>query len=133
MTQACVSAAPQPRGTPPIVTRPRTQLRLVPTPAPGPARRHDNAYATCLALLLVVGALGVLLLNTALQQQSDRISAQQRVDARLTLARQSLRVVLEREADPRMLAARAKALHMGPVARIHWLPVTPSRSSASRR
>lgn len=127
-----MSAAPQPR-TAPIVTRPRTQLRLVPTPTAPPAGRHDAAFATCLGLLLVVGVLAVLLLNTALQQQADSLNAQQRVVAQLALEDQSLNLDLERDADPKVLAARAKAMHMRPVTRIRFLAATPQPALAPGR
>jgi hypothetical protein len=104
-----------------------TPLRADPRPgrrAPGlrlapPLRRRrrsygDAVFATTLAALLAVGILGVLLLNTAMQTQADRIAATQHRLAGLNLAIQGAQTTLDRLNTPAELAARAIALHMRP-------------------
>jgi hypothetical protein len=81
--------------------------------APSPGLR-DAAFVLCLTLVLSIGVVGVLLLNTSMQQQSDRLTAQRQQVATLVTTVQQLRTQLDRAADPARLAARARRLHMRP-------------------
>jgi hypothetical protein len=83
----------------------------------------DALFATTLAALLAVGILSVLLLNTAMQTQADRIAATQHRLATLRLAAQGAQTTLDRLTTPAELATRAAALHMRPAARITTLTV----------
>jgi hypothetical protein len=76
----------------------------------------DALFATTLALVLGVGIVGVLLLNTAMQTQADQIQATQQKLAALRLVVQGEQTALDRVNAPGMLAARAAALHMRPAA-----------------
>jgi hypothetical protein len=90
-------------------------------------RGREAAFAACLTLVLTIGVLGVLLLNTAMQQQADRISRQHQRIASLTQQSQELATALDRQSDPARLAARAKALRLRPVPRITFVnPRTPA-------
>ena len=73
-------------------------------------------FATTLALVLGVGIVGVLLLNTAMQTQADQIQATQQKLAALRLVVQGEQTALDRLNTPGTLAARAVALHMRPAA-----------------
>jgi Tfp pilus assembly protein PilV len=90
--------------------------------------RRDVAFAGCLAVLLVVGVLGVLLLNTAMQQQADRLATQHDRLAELALQAQTLRMSIDRAADPRVLAVQARRLHMRQAPLLAQLRVTPVTS-----
>ncbi|HET7529758.1 MAG TPA: hypothetical protein VFJ98_02240 [Mycobacteriales bacterium] len=87
------------------------------TVAPGV---RDLLFVACLTTVLTVGVLGVLLLNTAMQQQSDRMTAQHQRVAALVQQAQQLRTRLDQLADPSTLAAKARRLHMQPVQRLRF-------------
>jgi hypothetical protein len=93
-------------------------------------RGREAAFAACLALVLTVGVLGVLLLNTAMQQQSDRIDRQHQRIADLTQKAQELTTSLDWQSDPARLAAKAKLLRLRPVTRLAF--VNPRRPAAGR-
>lgn len=101
------------------------------------ARRRNNrreaAFALCLALVLAVGAVGVLLLNTAMQQQSRTLAAQHEKLSALALQAQQLRTRLDRIDQPARLAAHARRLHLRPAARVRFIggALTPPRPAAS--
>jgi cell division protein FtsX len=84
-------------------------------------RGREAAFAACLALVLTIGVLGVLLLNTVMQQQADQIARQHQRIAALTQRAQTLRTSLDWQSDPAQLAARAKALRLRPVRRIEFV------------
>ena len=81
---------------------------------------RDLLFVCCLTTVLTVGVLGVLLLNTAMQQQSDRMAAQRQRVQTLTEQAQQLRTTLDRLADPATLAEKARRLHMQPVQRLRF-------------
>ena len=89
------------------------------TPARVP--RHDAAFAAFLALVLSAGVLGVLLLNTATQQQSVAMSRAHVRLAALTDELQALQATLDWAADPAALAARAERLRLRPVKRVDYV------------
>jgi len=91
---------------------------------------RDVSYVVCLGLVLSVGVLGVLLLNTSMQQQSDLITVQHQRISTLTDQIQQLRTALDRQADPALLAVAARRLHMRPVGTLRFTPV---RSHLSAR
>ena len=84
-------------------------------------------FATTLALVLGVGIVGVLLLNTAMQTQADQIQAAQQKLAALRLVVQGQQTALDRLNTPGTLAARAAALRMRPATTMPVLrvPVRP--------
>lgn len=114
-----------PRSAPP-------RLQLVPTPRVAPPSRSDTAYAGFLAFVLVVGVLGVLLLNTSMQQQAERIAAVRARISALHLQEQALRTALDRTADPAVLARWAHRLGMRPVTRLRFLGLSAPRPAAGR-
>jgi outer membrane murein-binding lipoprotein Lpp len=87
------------------------------TVAPG---LRDLLFVGFLTTILAVGVLGVLLLNTAMQQQSDRMTVQRQRVAELAQQAQQLRTQIDRLSTPQQLAARARALHMQPVKRLRF-------------
>jgi hypothetical protein len=93
-------------------------------------------FATTLALVLGVGIVGVLLLNTAMQTQADQIQATQQKLAALHLVVQGEQTALDRMNTPGALAGRATALHMRPAVamRVLRLPsLVPTRLPAPRK
>jgi hypothetical protein len=91
------------------------------------------AFAAFLALVLGIGVLGVLLLNTAMQQQSHRLSVQHDKLADLSLQAQSLRAELDRAADPHRLEVLARELRLRPASRVRYVePAKESAGSANR-
>ncbi|HET6817331.1 MAG TPA: hypothetical protein VFH66_08935 [Mycobacteriales bacterium] len=97
------------------------------TVAPGV---RDLLFVVCLTTVLSIGVVGVLLLNTAMQQQSDRMTLQRQKIASLTDQAEQLRTDLDRLATPQSLAARARRLHMQPVTHLRF---TVTGSVVSRR
>lgn len=81
-------------------------------------------------MILGVGILGVLLLNTAMQTQADQIAATQHRLAALHLAVQQAQTAVDQQDAPGALAARAAALHMRPVA---TMPVVVLSARAPRK
>lgn len=93
-------------------------------------RGREAAFAACLALVLAVGVLGVLLLNTVMQQQADQIARQHQRIAALMQRAQELETSLDWQSDPARLEAKAKALRLRPVKRISF--VSSQRPAAAR-
>jgi Tfp pilus assembly protein PilV len=87
------------------------------TVAPG---LRDLLFVGCLTTVLTIGVLGVLLLNTAMQQQSDRMALQRQQVAALNEQAQQIRTQIDRLATPQQLAAQARRLHMQPVKRLRF-------------
>jgi hypothetical protein len=111
--------------------RPRNApaLRLAPRPRPRPTPRRDAVFAATLAVLLAVGIVGVLLLNTAMQAQADHIAAAKQRLSDLTLRAQVLKTTADEVASPTVLAARARQLHLRPATRVTLLRTTPAVSA----
>jgi len=112
------------------VRRPGTRgsaLRLAPPPrrSSSPSRR-EVVYALTLGLVLGVGVLAVLVLNTLMQQQARTIAAQQAALGALALRQQTLQVRLDATENPRELARRARALHMRPAGMLAPLRPAPA-------
>ena len=95
-----------------------------------PPRGREAAFAACLALVLSVGVLGVLLLNTVMQQQADRIARQYQRIASLNHKAQELQTALDWQTDPTRLAAKAHALKLRPIKRVDF--VSARRRAAAR-
>lgn len=128
---AAVAALPQQRPDRPSV---RPDLRLAPRYRARPTPGRDVAYAFTLALLLVVGIIGVLLLNTAMQTQADHIAAAKQHLADLTMNAQVLQTEADRDDAPGALAARARALHLRPATTVTIVPAhtVSARARAAR-
>jgi uncharacterized protein HemX len=120
------SAAPV-RADPVAAPRP---LRLAPPPRTvspstvSPTGR-ELVYALTLGLVLGVGVLGVLVLNTLMQQQARTIAAQQATLGTLALRQQTVQVKLDAADNPRALARKAQALHMKPAGMLAPLAPAP--------
>ena len=111
-------------------------LRLAPPPAPrrtasSPSRR-EAAYAVTLGLVLGLGVLGVLVLNTLMQQQARTIAAQQAVLGTLALRTQTIQLQLDALDNPRELALRAQALRMHPAGMLAPLRPAPATKPATK-
>jgi len=103
----------------------RAPLRLVPAPRRRVARHRDAAYAVTLSMLLAVGILGVLLLNTAMQTQADHIATAKQRLADLQLRTQVLQTTADQQDSPAVLAARARALKLRPATHVAIISVRP--------
>ena len=108
------------------MTRPRA---TAPVRASARPRLREVAFAVCLTVVLTVGVVGVLLLNTSMQQQSDRLDLQRQQVSSLHEQIQQLRMSLDHRTDPTLLAAAARRLHMRPVTR----PRFTTTAALSRR
>jgi cell division protein FtsB len=95
-------------------------------------RGREAAFAACLALVLTIGVLGVLLLNTVMQQQADRIAQQHQRIAKLTQQAEQLRTALDWQSDPVRLAVQARALRLRPVKRIEFVSARPRAAERAR-
>ena len=93
-------------------------------------RGREAAFAACLALVLAFGVLGVLMLNTVMQQQADHIARQHQRIVELAQRAQQLETALDWQTDPARLAAKAKELYLRPVKRIEF--VKPRRPAGAR-
>ena len=91
---------------------------------------REVLFVGFLTAVLTVGVLGVLLLNTAMQQQSDRMDIQRQRVASLIQQAEQIRTQIDRLATPQQLAARARRLHMQPVKRLRF---TVAGASVSRQ
>ena len=123
----------------------RTSLRLVPPLRRRRPRRSygDALFATTLSALLAVGIVGVLLLNTSMQTQADRIQAMRQQIVVLSLQLQQAQTALDRDNSPSALAARATALKMRPAGELlmlrpavrppRRLPAAPKAKAVSAR
>jgi type II secretory pathway pseudopilin PulG len=87
-------------------------------------------YALTLGLVLGLGVLAVLVLNTLMQQQARTIAAQQAALGALGLRQQTLSLQLDAIDNPRELSRRARALHMRPAGMLTPLRA-PARGSAN--
>lgn len=93
-------------------------------------------FAATLSALLAFGILGVLLFNTAMQTQADRIALMRHRLATLALTLQVAQTTLDRQEAPSELAARAAALQMHPATTMPLLRTsarTPQRLPAPGR
>lgn len=97
-------------------------------------RRRDGAFAACLALVLGVGVLGVLLLNTSMQQQAQAMARTHDRLAALTAQAQRLAAALDWVSDPATLASRARALRLRPAKEVDYvrLPGRPAKVSGRK-
>ncbi len=112
----------------------RAQLRLAPPPRPSSSpTRREFFYALTLGLVLGLGVLGVLVLNTLMQQQARTIAGQQAGLAALALKQQTLQLQLDAADNPRALARRAAALHMRPAGMLAPLLPAPAAHPARPR
>jgi uncharacterized protein HemX len=96
--------------------------------------RRDVAFAAFLAVVLGIGVLGVLLLNTAMQQQAHRLALQHDKLANLSLEAQTLYAELQWAADPHRLEAKARELHLRPAIEVRYVdPGSTERRTVSER
>jgi len=95
-----------------------------------PPSRRDAAFAVFLSLVLGVGVLGVLLLNTSMQQQSHRLAVQHDRLASLVQRAQELQMSLTLAADPHRLEVTARRLHLRPAKKVRYVE---ARSVSERR
>jgi Tfp pilus assembly protein PilV len=99
---------------------------------PASSARRDGLFAGCLALVLGFGVLGVLLLNTSMQQQAQAMARSHERLAALTEQVQRLRTELDWASDPAALAARARELRLRPAKRIDFVRVSGRTPAAGR-
>jgi hypothetical protein len=97
------------------------------------ARRRDTAFAFCLALVLATGVLGVLLLNTSMQQQAQAMTRSHQRLSTLAEQVQRLQTAIDWASDPQRLAARARALRLRPVHRLEFVRAARPGDRVTRR
>lgn len=85
--------------------------------------RRELAWALLVSAVLTVGIVGTLLFQTAMQGQARTLLREHEQAAALSLHDRTLHHDLARAADPAILAARARALHMRPQVTPHFLPL----------
>jgi hypothetical protein len=96
------------------------------------ARRRDGAFAACLALVLGVGVLGVLLLNTSMQQQAQTMARTHDRLTALSAQAQRLAASLDWVSDPATLASRARALRLRPVKDVGYVRISGRKPGTGR-
>jgi hypothetical protein len=111
------------RRAPATATRPR--LAAVPV---GPAHRSRTPFVTLLCGLMIAGLLALLLLNTALAQDSFALHELQRRSAALTDREQALAQQVSVQESPQELARRAIALGMVPSSNPVFLRLADGRT-----
>lgn len=94
---------------------------------------RDALFAGFLASVLAVGVVGVLLLNTSMQAQSDRIAAQHQRLADLMQQVQLVHARVVRMDDPAQLAERAARLHLRPAKKVRYLDLKRTDALNARR
>jgi hypothetical protein len=99
-------------GTTPATRTARAPERAVPARRPVGTTAPQAPFAVLVVGLLGGALVGLLLLNTALAQQSFTRSELQRENQRLDERRQGLREDIARESDPKVLHAKARSLGM---------------------
>jgi uncharacterized protein HemX len=82
---------------------------------PGASRRAARVpFVLVVVLALALGVVGLLLVNTSLQQGAFRLAALQTQAADLLARQQGLELAVEAQRDPQRVAARAQRLGMVP-------------------
>lgn len=99
----------RPRLRPPARPPARSRLRAVPSRAPRP---HGAAFVVLLVIVLAVGMVGLLMLNTSMQRSAFALEDLQDRAASLTVRRQLLEQQVQRMRSPERLARRATDLGM---------------------
>ena len=87
------------------------RARLTVVPRRDPARTRVP-FVIFVSLLLVAGVVGLLMLNTTMQQNSFRATALEKEAQALTARQQGLEMDLARLNNPQLVAERAQALGM---------------------
>lgn len=100
---------------------------------PTTAARREAAYAAFLTLVLSAGVLGVLLLNTAMQQQALTLARSHARLAELAGQLQTLQTQLDWTSDPAALADRAHRLRLRPVKEVQYLRLTEKQRRTTSR
>jgi hypothetical protein len=98
-----------------------------------PPSRRDVAFAVFLSIVLAFGVLGVLLLNTSMQQQSRRLAAQHERLSALAQQVQDLRAGLDWRSDPARLARLARSLQLRPADHVRYVETSRGRVQVSER
>jgi hypothetical protein len=99
----------------------RARLTLVPRPRQQAARMPFLAFV---ALVLLVGVIGLLVFNTHMQQASFKATALETRATALHAQEQALRMELDNLRDPQRVAQRARTLGMVPVANPAFLKLS---------
>ena len=107
------------RSAAPRRPRPATPRERAPRPVPGPRptpsrRARTGVFAVFMLVILAVGLVGMLLVNTALAQGAFVLSDLQRQQVELTESEQRLREQVALASAPGQLEMAARALGMVP-------------------
>lgn len=113
------STRPQPS------TRPKTPLRLVPAPAPSLRR---GPFIILILALVILGTLGLLVLNTVIAADSFRMEQLIQRNAELAVTEQGLQRQVNEALSPEALAESARELGMIPAGQPGFILVAPDGS-----
>lgn len=111
MTRTATATATAPQRAPRVAGAPRQRQRLTIVP-PLRAGAPRAPFVLLLATLLTGGLAGLLVLHTALAEDSFRLQDLRNHSAALAAREQALEQQVAAEASPRRLASRAEALGM---------------------
>lgn len=113
------STRPQPS------TRPKTPLRLVPAPAPSLRR---GPFIILILALVILGTVGLLVLNTVIAADSFRMEQLIQRNAELAVTEQGLQRQVNEALSPEALAESARELGMIPAGQPGFILVAPDGS-----
>lgn len=125
-TAAARASSSQPKGRPTSPTpRPRPALRLVPNPAPAMRR---GPFIVLVLALVIVGTVGLLVLNTVIAADSFRMQQLIQHNAELAVVEQGLQRQIADGLSPEALAQAARDLGMIPAGQPGFILVGPDGS-----
>lgn len=119
------ASARQVRSQPRVTTRPRPALRLVPAQAPSTRR---GPFIILMLALVIVGTIGLLVLNTVIAAGSFRVEQLTQANAELAVTEQSLQRQIADGLSPQALAAAAHRLGMIPAGQPGFILFGPDGS-----
>lgn len=123
--QPSARPTPQPTPRPQTSTRPKTPLRLVPAPAPSLRR---GPFIVLILALVILGTLGLLVLNTVIAADSFRMEQLIQRNAELAVTEQGLQRQVNEALSPEALAESARDLGMIPAGQPGFILVAPDGS-----
>lgn len=109
----------------PSVARPKTPLRLVPA---APASMRRGPFIVLVLTLVILGTVGLLVLNTVIAADSFRVQELVQRSAELAVTEQALQREVNEALSPQALAEAARDLGMIPAGQPGFILVGPDGS-----
>ncbi|MBA3338525.1 MAG: hypothetical protein H0T54_02015 [Geodermatophilaceae bacterium] len=122
---AATAAAPKVSTGTQSITRPRPALRLVPAVAPSMRR---GPFIVLVLALVILGTVGLLILNTVIAADSFRVQQLIQRNAELAVTEQGLQRQVNEGLSPQALAEAARELGMIPAGQPGFILVGPDGS-----